>query len=537
MISRNMNQGKLGWIFSCLLALLLLAILGGAEHAFARTFTPQAQIFLLPHEKCTATIFRPDERSCALVTNAHCLKAGAKTALLAERYHPLPSISLFRPGVPKNFDQQVLHTVNVKKISREMDLAELSIPPEIEQFFCSDSGLKTWIPLDSRDVFTSHIGLISTGYVNGDPFYTMSGLSYTGISNRGQLFWPDVGVSRREAYPTQIKELPEVVKVHDLNIREGMSGGAILNQYSRFEGINLWVRNNGIHQSFFIPTQAVIDFLKHDLPAMAPTIPNTIDQKIAPVGGNGHANGTGRGKKAIGDTYRNLMDFFFAPEGIIDPNNKDQIILGINGESVDGEDDYRRLSATLISSIVTKENKDKSFPSKEVRENFWNRLAGTYTTETSGGRSYVYSRSTVREPLEIEHYKIGTPNIRIQIDPKANTLSISIPSHILQNRVGTDDLRMDQIPQFAANFELAMVNDGQLIVLIEKSSIPEERKIRFICENNQFLKLNCLSQNLSFSLHQYGKNRLEAVLNIYSSSRYSLINFFGDLHKIEGPGL
>lgn len=527
---------------------------------------PQAQIFLLQNLKknieCTATLLKPTKNSCAMVTNAHCIGRDVSEVKITEMFHQQMSLKLYRPEVKNQYDVLNTFDVNVLKVSQAMDLAELEIPKDLRRFYCEE--LLPIRSISPEQQARSDIGLLSLGFVNQTPFSTMSGRFTTALTSGGAVVtWPYAGYSQRHLYYTERPELPVVIRVEDLKIKHGMSGGAIVDQYENLEGINVWMREQGISESFFIPIQSVVQFLNQKHPKMIESEePSSVQQKLNPAGGNGHSEGGGNGhsegggnghtegegvsssdrekidrsRGVVSDRITQLSDLFFPAEGVINPANAQEIILGMNQQSVDGQDDFVRIKMqkSQPTDIVTKANSPQSFPSFEVRANILSRLAGhyisifeqNYAEPFTAGRSSLYIKGLGSSFYEKNVDLTGAPTLTLDVNAVDKKIDLKISDHILSNRFQTN--KMIPIENITHRFQVEFDDQARKIYLRPLSALGE--KARLICKNDQYLKLNCVSDEMSLSLHMVQPGEIEIVMAMMSSTRPFFLHIYSKLH-------
>lgn len=527
--------------------------------------TPQAQIFLLQNlqknTECTATIFKPTKNSCAIVTNAHCIGRDVSQVKITEMFHRQLSLKLYRPEVKDKYE--VLNTFDVKvlKISQAMDLAELEIPNDLRRFYCEE--LLPVRSISPEKQAQSDIGLLSLGFANQTPFSTMSGRFITALtSGGGVVTWPYAGYSQRHLYYTERPELPVVIRVEDLKIKHGMSGGAIVDQYENLEGINVWLREQGISESFFIPIQSVVRFLNQKYPQMLDSDESaSLQQKLNPAGGNGHSDGGGNGhtdgggnghtdgesqssgdskinrdRGVLSDRVTQLSDLFFPAEGVLNPENPKEIILGMNQQSVDGQDDLVRIKAQKPQSadIVTKANSPQSFPTLEVRANILSRFAGhyismyeqNYAAPSTAGRSSIYLKQAGSSFYEKKVDLTGAPTLTFDVNAVEKKLYLKISDHFFSDRLQAS--KVFALEEITYTFQVEFDDEARKIYLRPISSLGE--KPRLTCKNDQYLKLNCMSNKMSLSLHMVQPGEIEIVMAMMSDSKPFFLHIYSRLH-------
>ncbi len=524
----------------------------------------QVQIFLLNNPakniNCTATLFKPNSATCSLVTNAHCIGADTKQVSITETYHSIPSFNLQRKAV-KNKDQT--YTVDVLKTSNAMDLSELSIPQDLKSSYCSHSGLEPVKALSMVETQQSQKGLISTGFNNEIIYFTQSGLYQLGVQETGPVGWPHIGYSRRSVYKTYISDLPLVIKINDLKVYRGMSGGAVIDQDLNLVGVNIWVRDQGIQQSFFIPTFEIINFLNKPKIGLDQSIKNNKSIEAggnghADVGGNGHADGGGNGhgdgglesslhaslKKEVKlDEVNNLKDFFMPDEGIADPSNSDYRILGINGQSIDGLDDYTRVTENKkIRTIIKKTKGIASYLDQNIREKFLERIGGNYTSKAFGrfsvndhdsdittGRYSVYFPVQNTDYFERNQSVVGEPVINLNINSRSE-IEIQIDRFYVRSKRATS--LTDPVVYAKQNFKFSskMINEGQQISLeLNHGRSASE----LICENTNYMKINCSNKSMTLSFHKYNEDRVEFIFTAFDETHKIIQHYYGDLGQIK----
>ena len=516
----------------------------------------QAQIFLLNNSakniNCTATLFKPNSSQCSLVTNAHCIGADVKQVQITEIYHDIPSFNLQRKAV-KNKNQT--YVVDILKMSSAMDLAELSVPEDLKSSYCSKSGLASVKVLTMAETAQSQKGLISAGFNNEVIDFTQSGLYQLGVQDSGPVGWPYIGYSRRSIYKTYVETLPEVIKVNDMKVYRGMSGGAVIDQDLNLVGINIWVRDQGIQQSFFIPTFEVINFLNKSKVDF--NQPIKINKSIK-AGGNGHADGGGNGhadgglesslhvslkKDVMRDKVKHLKDFFMSDEGIIDPLNSDYRILGIDGQSIDGQDDYIRLTKNKkIQSLFKKTNHVNSYADQNIREKFLDRTAGKYTSKAMGlfslndhdsditsGRFSIYSSIQNKDYFERNQNVVGEPVINLNIN-NTSEIEIQIDRFYIRSQRATS--LTDSVAYAKQNFKFnyRTMNESRQILLELNDGFSS---IELICDNTNYMKINCSNKSMTLSFHKYNEDCIELIFTVYDETHKIIQHYYGDLRQLK----
>ena len=251
---------------------------------------------------CSATLLRLDaDRSCRLVTNAHCASENRArfTIQPTPALLPLKMRPLFAT-VPS------VQATSVIKIDRERDLAELAIPNPLRISNCEDlvpsteSSVQQRFEASKPKYSTGNKSLASyatLGFHDGEPI-----VNYTqGETWQGQGHEQNaLGLEQLFRANTSLLGLNYLYNLTELSLLNGMSGGVTIDQ--NFEALGINVRFIAFHdQTYVIPLHEVFRFLLSREPKLSFASRWTEAEDAGEnSGGNGGENSGGNGGENSG---------------------------------------------------------------------------------------------------------------------------------------------------------------------------------------------------------------------------------------------
>jgi hypothetical protein len=476
-----------------------------------RTPTNAASAFL---KMCTTSIVKIDGQ-CVMLTNHHCA--------------PEASVNLVLPEVP-GADNRDLR-VNVIKRDAMLDIAQLEMPREISQLTCP--SLRDHSSDDGRgleDGHTARVALMSVGNLGGERFLNFS----------ADIRWDTMrsGLSRLSVYRISNQPTDYYYRATDIDIFPGMSGGYVLDQEAKFVGLHAhYIPFQGI--AFLIPPRAIAASLNSPVKFRERLSPadfgrgdtwrdnnrrllsdsSRTHNALRPAGANSHgdpgANSHGDpGANSHGDPGANshadpqagsliARAFLTAQEpleGVIDPEDPQTVLLGIGTSSVDGYDDFARLS-TNGDHRITRPAGDDGYPDLKVRQSLFDRLQGRYQSaapKDPESWDYLYL-SDARSPIGWSRLASGHPAMTVVIDPRAREITFRSTGYSLNGTDGTTH----SVPAIHVRMNWQQTVDGKSITLSARNvDAPNDPRYgaELVCKNQNYLKLLCSAGPYFFSL-------------------------------------
>ncbi|MEZ4815156.1 MAG: hypothetical protein R3A80_08140 [Bdellovibrionota bacterium] len=117
-------------------------------------------------------------------------------------------------------------------------------------------------------------------------------------------------------------------------------------------------------------------------------------------------------------------------EGVVSPANSKLRILGIDGEQVDGWDDYSLSRSSDMSKVqvITRENSKGSYPDLKIRKKLLDRFDGYYSSIlTMESQKHLIFVPDIQNPLGWRIGYSAMPLVDINIE--GDTISISTGIH------------------------------------------------------------------------------------------------------------
>ena len=556
---------------------------------------------------CTATFLKINYQ-CKLVTNYHCVANSLNINLYYQEKN------LERSSQTYNKDHYghyfVSNTkndpikVSIKKIKPGHDLAELEVPEEINKNFCN--LINNTIYFKEKNEIMSMTGRVALGYVNGKPKEQYSRnmnwnkrRQYGDSTIKSSLFTSDnKGGTNHFLF------------FNELTIHPGMSGGVLMklgsstpqgliSQFIPFQNkifiipidsvINFLDYHSENHQrniknfSYFRPTsiRPETSFAAHITIPYTEKLPDDSSGNFSVK--NEHAGG-GDIKTDKEDLSKNNLykiDSRFSTkkkimnllggvnEGIINPSNKDNIILGFQTietnclicnekyfHQINGNNDYQfkfiddfylrhNFKNQKISKIIGR-SKNGKIQNKKILKNIISRLKGNYSISSRGDQN-----SERAIPFNQNHHVLeknenspkgwntilnGNISTNLKIDSDLNKILFRVEEHFLNftGLIKGCHILNESLYQFKIRYSdsgdyvfLENLKSPRKISCISSTngsrinfSIPARSKL--ICDNNNFLKLNCSNDNMVLSLSL--NNTSEKRILTYRFAIYSNLN-------------
>lgn len=490
---------------------------------------------------CSASLFKI-EGTCRITTNAHCVRAKDGASL--------PEITLtappLAPRAPGDFREREVGSrdfgsddprrmfersaegqtsewsVRVLKRDDAFDLAELSLPADVEQTICP-LLTETEILPTAEFVTTARVQAVAAiGYVMGrEATHVSNDLAW----NRGY------GASTVTLVPTGVDADSVLLGVNHVRILPGMSGGTSINNWGHVLGITTrFVPMQ--YQTFIIPLATVARFLRAPAPAMlAGTAPEFSQAIVAShqlkggatlAGGNSHADGGGNshgdgGGNSHGDGGASARDERFAKADPLDilaepdegfpiardaGENAGKLLLGVGDRQIDGYDDYARFytgaGAPHLGLVMRERGK---YPERDVRRGLLSRLDGFYQWQgqMQDNRHLVYQEHA-ESPEGWGLALVGGDLVYIDINSKKSEIILHLFSHSLSppGEMG----KLMQMGEAHITFKVSTSSDDRRISL--QSTVSTVGNLE--CDNRNFLKLNCAGKDLRLSFSYEGKS-------------------------------
>ncbi len=492
---------------------------------------------------CSLTIIK-HKGACRAVTNAHCLNNNDKKITLQSRAtHPLPMYRTDAPPETVGFLPEVIDfrdenetarykdiyryesrffhndfskpqsTLNVLRIDRSMDLAEVAVAPEL----CSKgTEVKELSPLPV-DLSCGHAVV---GYAKDQKSETVERRVFYNQDTKFRLtnlphYKPAKVTQERSVY----KNVESFLVLNETNVLPGNSGGAVFNCGESFAGITS--RQHRTQDKVYVISKSdVMSFLdseRVDHQEVAGLDPSTFyvgggnggtgtnggNGGTGTNGGNGGTGtnggnggtGTNGGNGGTGTNgeeacYPNELLHFLEPlEGIIDETGKS--LLSIEGHQIDGMDNFfehRNLDGEKIYRDAN------GYPSEEVRAGILSRLAGSHSFENSRQKIYVRDENHV-----FGHRDVAAADSQASINLESEILNIQLgqaknwaPVSKLNSVVMAPELSSAHGAK-SFNFRITKSPDHKTVTLQSA-----DRTLN--CDNRNYLKLICKGEDMQFSI-------------------------------------
>lgn len=495
---------------------LLLSVLwiNSAVASFATSINnPVVRVYqienLSRHMVCSATLMRNPFKSdeCSLVTNAHCISSlNDKILLSSDPGQVSKSVTAFFQPFFSPTGVKVLRT------NPGYDLAELSVPVTLQNEIC----------LDLPEVENNNYQEIDLRSVDKNkPNATKIILSYASLGYNEKKstvhFTDDVDWSVGRGYSELFREITSLPSLSyfyhftNLQILNGMSGGATIDEQGQFIGINVRLipyRDD----SFVIPVKDVVQFLSFST--------DTATSQV--TGSNGSKNAGGNSGSNAGDENETqeldgpLSSLREPDEGVtINMSSISKRLVGIGPFQIDGFDDFRLQQSKNLPHIY-RESTDFT----KIQKQIFQRLEGEfslqeknyfdqndrYLTRSSDGRWITTKKSSAFLKLKIKRLSDRESLIRIYVSDSKITTSVK---DVIYKATMSENLQ---------TITLKNEVDGTIMS----------------CINNNYLKLIChnATEELSFSYseitHPNVSFRNSKLTSDGRSARYS----FGILMRI-----
>ena len=469
----------------CILTLIMAPLWATASYG------PQAQVFMLKSNShyCTATLLKNSGMNCQLVTNAHCFENSEDKASLipVDSSSVSQSIKKYYPTLSSSLDVKVL------KIDRSKDLAELNVPENLQQELCLKIDRTDFSDTDSTIGKEVSSSFASMGFHRQKPIVIFS----------QNLDW-DMGTGMEKGLfimPGQTG-LDSLFQLQNLRMYNGMSGGALVDLRDNLHGIN--VRLIPFQsESYFIPLVEVQKFLKDSKSKKeSKEANNTSVQAGDNAGGHGGDNAGGHGGDSINDKVsspiKSTLEIIREPrEGVIVDKKR---LLAKGDFQVDGQDDLRNLKDSKDTAIY--------FESKEydrTRDDIFSRLEGYFQFDQEHQNAMI--DFIFKEGQEWQSLFYGKPGVIFTFKKKSKTkavIKLSISNISLRDADPKSTQPLGNIEGQILMWTASLNRDTNQVTL------ESEHAARLICENNNYFKLICVSEDpyrpeeLSLSVNNLG---------------------------------
>ncbi len=435
---------------------------------------------------CTASLLKL-AGTCRLLTNAHCLAEGGKTSSVSW-------VVGSSPGIP----------LRVLRSDAGIDVAELDASGALEKAcekFPSVSGkLPERLSFGNRSDSFSALGYLAgklhIEYSAKIEHRNGNGPSYTDIV--------PMGSSRRGAF---------LLRLSDLEIFPGMSGG-LLHSYDG-NPVALLAHYIPLQEAVFaIPLEVIQDWLVNSKPSRASgQVVSTLLPRLAwsaksvewgganshsDGGANSHSDGGANSHSDGGKTdlrfLKNPYAIFTEPlEGVPNPENADQVMLGIGKQQIDGWDDYFAWRGLGEAPVLRPRD---GYPDPKIRRDLLKRLEGFFWWQGDWG--YQGRRKIlIPDPQHPEGWQRvleGMLPIQLDVDSRRKEIGLGLYFHSLK-RSGTILGIGSQSDKREFRFKVQFTDEDRLLVLTEKKSGEVLR-----CDNRNYRKLICQGPVTGFSI-------------------------------------
>ncbi len=459
-----------------------------------------------PIEFCAATLIKPaSTQTPRLLTAFHCLRNEARYFIYDRGLSPIwqSDKNSLLPAGP------VLEA-RVLRGKSEFDLAELSTTDDFLESY--QSNLKEFTPV--------------TLYRNHNLPLAAVGIHENQLQTRysREMIWPTYG------YTVNSSIDQDFYIFEDLYIERNFSGGAVFDGYKNF--IGLISQYEPSKSTIVVPSAHIGDFLLRQPPTIdaieaqdGASCPSTFSNAFNHSGKNTGIDG-GRSCESQDQLQmrygrlaaHSLRDFIHPNEGAPNPRNAKELILAIDGMSVDGNEALSRIGSA--KSLVTRDVGLNQYPAKEIRQGIIARLAGEFMSGLNS-RMNLHKTLDGATPLVESHY-----------------LNMGLA-------ISSGDRAEDEIHFFwpslhgRGSFKIEMDNDYKSIHLRGQIEFGADRipSIKLRCDNNNYKRLVCVSDAISLSVHleNIGQNlaneKMRFKMAIKNPSTGEIFVFVGDLNR------
>lgn len=490
---------------------------------------------------CSLTVLK-SEGQCRGVTNAHCLNNDDQSVTAnfresnkapSKHRYPNPKNHQFihqssavketnyyaiyqqeKPFYLNRFDQKS-DTLEVKRIDRTRDLAEIAVPNS----YCENVKeiSKEATPVQEKNSCGHFVVGFSREDSRSEPSRRVSynNSSKFKVSLYGiYLQYSEAKISKERSVYSNLEDF---LVLHETPILPGNSGGASFDCESQFLGISSR-QNQSQDLVYVIPKDDVLKFLDSDYSSTE--IELNFDNSTHPVGGNsgtgtsggnsgtrttggnsgtgtsGGNSGTGTDSKV--EIHQDDFLFFLEPEEGVKLESENairkslKVLVGFNNFQIDGMDDlyqhYIDSKDTDVCPIFRNEN--GLLPS-DVMQGLLNRLTGDYTFKDSKVKLYRPNS---------KHYwgysPLGINKRDANINVKADEISIEFED---THDVFESPNKIDNISGAAQtlvkkiDFKISENEDSSEIYLTAGN-------VKLTCKNSNYLKLICQNDRVQFSI-------------------------------------
>jgi hypothetical protein len=468
---------------------------------------PKIQVFQIEsldhRERCSATLIPYNDLasglSCRLVTNAHCATADHQPFALST---PKGTVSTAVEAYFGKLSRP--ETVVVTKMDRGADLAELSVPKSLQSSLCGFVSFNDDLTVEERltEKNADPSGASKTAYYAALGFHggqAIANFADDGDWARG-VFAPSI-LYRAQ---TSLKSLSYVYNFMNLPLANGMSGGATIDSDGHFVGINVRLVQFQ-DESYVIPLKDVLLFL--DSSGWQKTGDSISKNGTQGAGENsgvhaGENSGSHSGENSgvhagensgvhAGDNddptpiRTSPLSMFREPdEGVqINVNGEMKRLLGIGPHQIDGFDDLRMYERSGGSRIFRGSSRFN-----EIRQRLFSRLEGDFRPAEAVVPDAIFqwdARTSTWTPASKGHAGAWIVVKRTNDRQAVITMNYFDPAG--------NGARVD--------YKALLSQDGARISLVRSDTNDVLQ-----CENSNYLKLICFSDNeeLSLSLTESG---------------------------------
>ncbi len=491
-------------------------------------------------KNCTATFFKK-QQECHLITNAHCIAnpeskvivSGESLTSINRKSHSLNFITRSTKQEREariNFESSFFQSLSeqnlqVKKIDRSKDLAEIQLPTELVQL------CQTMEETKIKERVSKRIEIALVGYTNlkneNDPTPRLWYTDDTVINESNQI---EVYKTEYKIIPATLSNLDSFIEIPKLPMTWGQSGGAGVNSNGELECMTTRLLISQDY-SYCIDIKDIANFIDSDINDSEST---DKDNSTQPVGGNGPTNTGGNGPTNTGgngptntggngptNTEGNcgkgqIFDFFLEPsEGIpVLIDDAEVIVLAIGGNQIDGDDDYKTF---INTGEVIKRDVD-GYPEKDIRDQTIKNLSGVHIFNNSSKSTSLLDQNFTSGWNKVAKSDVGTTIITLT----ETELQIDIPLHVnmditelLPPRVSPEHSKERQL-----KFAIETSSDSKTITL-------KTRNYSMTCENKNYLKLICDGERYSFSLSLDNIKKEGAHFRFLEKKNHEASYFYG----------